>query len=159
MALTAALVQARFEPDFACARALFVEYADQLGVDLCFQGFAAELESLSTMYGPPSGCLILARRDDEYVGCVGVRRFSADECEMKRLYVRDNARGDGIGLRLARAAIDAARSIGYQRMLLDTLDRMIAARKLYGALGFKEICAYYSNPMQDVTYMALDLSA
>ena len=111
------------------------------------------------MYGPPSGCLILARRDDEYVGCVGVRRFSADECEMKRLYVRDNARGDGIGLRLARAAIDAARSIGYQRMLLDTLDRMIAARKLYGALGFKEICAYYSNPMQDVTYMALDLSA
>jgi putative acetyltransferase len=159
MASVTTLVQARSDSEFACARALFVEYADQLGVDLCFQGFAGELESLATMYGPPSGCLILARRDDEHVGCVGVRRFSSDDCEMKRLYVRNSLRGYGIGLRLARAAIDAARAIGYRRMLLDTLGTMVAARNMYVALGFKQIPAYYNNPMAEVAYLALDLRA
>lgn len=153
------LLTARSEAQFASARTLFVEYADQLGVDLCFQGFAAELESLATMYGQPSGCLILARRDGEFVGCVGVRRHCADECEMKRLYVRNALRGHGIGIRLAHAAIDAGRALGYRRMLLDTLGSMVAARSLYSELGFKEISAYYSNPMQAVTYMALDLCA
>jgi putative acetyltransferase len=159
MAGVTTLAQARSDSEFASARALVVDYADQLGVDLCFQGFAAELESLAAMYGPPSGCLILAQRDDEYVGCIGVRRFSSDECEMKRLYVRNSARGSGIGLRLAEAAIDAARAIGYRRMLLDTLDGMVAARNLYATLGFKEISAYYSNPIPGVAYMALDLHA
>jgi ribosomal protein S18 acetylase RimI-like enzyme len=159
MASVTALVQARSESEFACARALFVEYADQLGVDLCFQGFSAELESLATMYADPSGRLILAQRDDEYVGCVGVRRFSSDDCEMKRLYVRNSLRGYGIGLVLAQAAIDAARAIGYRRMLLDTLGTMVAARNMYAALGFKRIPAYYKNPMADVAYMALDLRA
>ena len=159
MAMSTVLVPARCERDFACARALFVEYADQLGFDLCFQGFDAELNALATMYGPPSGWLSLARHGDEYVGCVGVRRFSADECEMKRLYVRSSVRGHGIGFRLAQAAIDAARAIGYRRMLLDTLGTMVAARKMYVALGFVEIPAYYNNPMAGVAYMALDLSA
>jgi ribosomal protein S18 acetylase RimI-like enzyme len=153
----AILTPARSESEFACARALLVEYAEQLGVDLCFQGFGSELESLDTMYGPPSGCLILARGDDEYFGCVGVRRLSLDDGEMKRLYVRNGVRGSGLGLRLARAAIEAARTMGYKRMLLDTLDSMVAARRLYTALGFKEISAYYSNPMQNVTYMALEI--
>ena len=157
MASVTTLAQARSDSEFVSARALFVEYADQLGVDLCFQGFAAELESLPAMYGPPSGCLILAQRDREYVGCVGVRSFSSGDCEMKRLYVRNSARGYGIGLRLARGALDAARAIGYQRMLLDTLGSMVAARHMYVALGFKEIPAYYINPMADVAYMALDL--
>jgi ribosomal protein S18 acetylase RimI-like enzyme len=159
MASVTTLAQARSDSEFASARALLVEYADQLGVDLCFQGFAVELESLAAMYGPPSGSLILAQRDDEYVGCVGVRRFSSSDCEMKRLYVRNSVRGYGIGLRLARAALDAARAIGYQRMLLDTLGSMVAARNMYVALGFTEIPAYYGNPMADVAYMALDLRA
>jgi GNAT superfamily N-acetyltransferase len=157
MMTPATLVQARSEAEYASARALFVEYAEQLGVDLCFQGFASELESLDTMYGPPSGCLILARRGDDHVGCVGVRRFSPDDCEMKRLYLRNDARGSGLGLRLARAAIDAARTIGYKRMLLDTLDGMAAARAVYRGLGFKQIAAYYGNPLQNVVYMALEI--
>jgi len=159
MASVTTLVQARSDSEFASARALVVEYADQLGVDLCFQGLAGELESLATMYGPPSGCLILARRDDACVGCVGVRRLSPDDCEMKRLYVRKSLRGYGIGLSLARAAIDGARAIGYRRMLLDTLGTMVAARAMYVALGFKQIPAYYDNPMAEVAYMALDLRA
>jgi len=151
------LRQARSDPEFALARGLFIEYADQLGVDLCFQGFAAELETLAQMYGPPSGCLILARAGDETAGCIGVRRISAGTCEMKRLYVRDAWRGSGLGRRLAQAAIDAAQAIGYRHMLLDTLGSMTAARRLYAKLGFKEVSAYYENPVPGVTYMALEL--
>jgi putative acetyltransferase len=169
------LVQARSDAEFAIAHALFREYADQLGVDLCFQGFAAELQTLDTMYGPPGGCLILARRPDmllgtlthnpspasgagqEYFACIGVRRVCDNVCEMKRLYVRNAARGTGLGRRLAQAAIDAARAIGYTRMVLDTLGSMTAARTLYSSLGFKEIPAYYDNPIPGVTYMGLDL--
>jgi GNAT superfamily N-acetyltransferase len=155
---SAALVQAASDAERAVARALFVEYADQLGVDLCFQGFATELDALAQMYGPPGGCLILARQADEYVGCIGVRRLSADVCEMKRLYVRSTVRGGGLGRRLAQAAIDAAQGMGYQQMVLDTLASMSAARVLYATLGFRPIPAYYKNPMPGVMYMALELA-
>jgi putative acetyltransferase len=151
------LIRALSDEEFAIARTLIVEYADQLGTDLCFQGFARELETLEQMYGPPHGCLLLARRDEQYAGCVGVRQAGPGSCEMKRLYLREAARGAGVGRRLAQAAIDAGRGMGYERMLLDTLGTMIAARQLYAALGFKEIPAYYDNPIQGVTYMALDL--
>jgi putative acetyltransferase len=156
---SAALVQAASDAEFTIARALFVEYADQLGVDLCFQGFAAELDTLAQMYGPPGGCLILAQQAGEYVGCIGVRRLSAEVCEMKRLYVRTTVRGGGLGRRLAQAAIDAAQEIGYQRMVLDTLASMAAARVLYATLGFRPIAAYYKNPMPGVMYMALELGS
>ena len=154
---SATLVQAATDGEFAIARELFVEYADHLGVDLCFQGFSAELDTLAQMYAPPAGCLILALRAHEYVGCIGVRRLSAEVCEMKRLYVRGAVRGDGLGRRLAQAAIDAAQSIGYQRMVLDTLATMTAARVLYATLGFRPIPAYYKNPVPGVMYMALEL--
>ena len=156
---TAALVQATSDAEFAVARALFVEYSEQLGVDLCFQGFAAELDALARMYAPPGGCLILARKAQDYVGCVGVRRICDQVCEMKRLYVRNAIRGSGLGGRLAQAAIDAARAIGYRRMVLDTLAGMTAARGLYATLGFAQIPAYYKNPIQGVMYMALELAS
>jgi ribosomal protein S18 acetylase RimI-like enzyme len=143
---------------YAAARELILEYADALGVDLCFQNFSEELEALETMYGPPRGLMLLAWQSNTTVGCVGVRAISASTCEMKRLYVRTQARGVGIGRALAIEAIRLARSAGYKRMVLDTLVHMIEARKLYGTLGFRQCAPYYENPLQGVVYMELVMS-
>jgi ribosomal protein S18 acetylase RimI-like enzyme len=153
----ATIVIARSDADFAAARALFEEYAAQLGIDLCFQGFGAELLDLSAMYGPPTGRLLLARESDDFVGCVGVRALGDGDCEMKRLYARERTRGRGLGRALAAAAISAARELGYSRMLLDTLGTMTAARALYASLGFRDTAPYYDNPNDDVKYLELDL--
>jgi len=154
----ATIVIARSDAEFAAARALFEEYAAQLGIDLCFQGFEAELSSLPAMYGPPAGRLLLARQDGAFVGCVGVRALADGDCEMKRLYARDSTRGRGLGRAMAVAAISAARELGYSRMLLDTLGTMSAARALYASLGFRETAPYYANPIADAKYLELDLS-
>jgi ribosomal protein S18 acetylase RimI-like enzyme len=152
------VAQAKTDAEFSSARALFSEYAATLDVDLAFQGFASELNALRTMYAAPAGCLLLARGDGAAVGCIAVRRLSSEDCEMKRLYVRPAARGGGIGRRLVMAAIERARSMGYKRMLLDTLPDMSSARALYAALGFREIEPYCHNPITGTTFMALDLS-
>jgi|ERR1700728_2398698 putative acetyltransferase len=151
------VAQAQSDCEFAAARALFSEYAATLEVDLGFQGFTSELNALQTMYGPPAGCLLLARGHDEIRGCIGVRRWSTEDCEMKRLYVRPSERGGGIGRALVLAAIERAQSMRYERMLLDTLPDMIAARALYAALGFRETEPYCHNPIPGTTFMALDL--
>jgi GNAT superfamily N-acetyltransferase len=152
------VVRAQTDAEYGAARALFEEYAAQLGVDLGFQGFAAELNQLPAMYGAPAGCLWLARMDGALVGCVGVRRWSADSCEMKRLYVRDTARGGGVGRSLVLAAISSATAMGYRRMLLDTLADMTGARRLYAAAGFHRCEPYRHNPVPGTTFMTLDLA-
>jgi GNAT superfamily N-acetyltransferase len=144
--------------EFALARRLFEEYAAQLGVDLCFQEFHAELGKLDSMYGPPAGCLLLAWQGDRAVGCGALRRLRDTDCEMKRLYLRDGARGLGYGRQLAVELVARARELGYRRMLLDTLDTMTPARRLYHSLGFRECAAYYSNPLPGVRYLELELS-
>lgn len=153
----AALVVAASDADYAAARVLFEEYAARLGFDLCFQGFADELANLRAMYGPPRGRLLLGRHGGQWLACVAVRPLSEDTCEMKRLYVRDAARGLGLGRALAHAAIAAARELSYARMVLDTLGSMSAARALYASLGFRATEPYYENPLPDVSYLALDL--
>lgn len=157
----AALSEARTTEEFAAARVLIEEYAAQLRIDLCFQGFAAELERLSQIYSPPSGCLLLARRPEsgDYLGCGAVRRLSDADCEMKRLYLKPAARGEGLGRRIAEALADRARSLEYRRMFLDTLAEMTAARTLYRSMGFRETAPYYENPSADVVYLELDLGA
>jgi ribosomal protein S18 acetylase RimI-like enzyme len=151
----AKLLEAETDADYATARELFVEYADFLGVDLCFQGFSAELTRLPQIYGSPTGCLILACSEAEAIGCVGVRRVSDEACEMKRLFVRSTFRGIGLGKCLAVEAVRRAVRLGYRRVLLDTLESMTRARKLYVSLGFEETEAYYPNPLPGVRYMAL----
>jgi carbonic anhydrase len=153
------LSEARSSADYEAARALFIEYAEWLGVDLSFQDFSDELEHLPQMYGPPSGCLLLGRDGaaSAVVACVGVRRLSAETCEMKRLFVAESARGRGVGGRLALEAVRAGARLGYSRMVLDTLDRMVAARQIYASLGFEKTEPYYLNPLAGAEFMALDL--
>jgi putative acetyltransferase len=153
----ATLTEAARPDDFAAARVLFREYAAELGVDLCFQGFEAELDQLPDLYGAPAGCLLIARADDRAVGCGALRRLSDGVCEMKRLYVRAEARGTGLGRILAERLVAKGRTLGYARMRLDTLARLAAARELYRSMGFAEIAPYYDNPLAGVVYMELDL--
>jgi len=138
-------------------RTLFREYADGLGVDLGFQGFERELAELPGDYVPPPGRLLLAFAGDEAAGCVALRPFEPGVCELKRLYVRAAYRGTGLGRRLAEAIVDAGRAAGYDRMRLDTLPTMTAARELYRSLGFTEIEAYRPNPVHGTTYFELAL--
>ncbi|MEI9994113.1 MAG: GNAT family N-acetyltransferase [Rhizomicrobium sp.] len=139
--------------------ALFREYAGGLGIDLGYQGFEDELESLPGAYAPPRGVLLLAEIDGEAVGCVAVRPLHGTAfCEMKRLYVRDRARGTGAGRLLATAAIAEGKRMGYSAMRLDTLSTMQAALSLYRGLGFKDIPAYYETPVASTVFLhkALD---
>lgn len=129
-------------------RELFREYADELLVDLSFQDFDAELADPLGFYD----VVLLAPH-----GCVAVRRLDGETCEMKRLYVQAPARGGGLGLALAETAIAHARARGYDRMRLDTLPSMAAARALYERLGFREIPPYRTNPVPGTTYLELEL--
>ena len=144
-------------PHFTVARTLFEEYAKQLGVDLCFQDFASELENLPGMYGPPSGCLLLVMNDETAAGCGALRKLGDGVCEMKRLYVRGACRGGGLGRRIAERLVGRARALGYAAMRLDTLDDMVPALQLYASLGFRPIPAYYDNPLANSVYMELSL--
>ena len=139
------------------ARSLFLEYADSLGFDLGFQQFDQEMARFPADYRPPNGTLLLAEVQGEAVGCVGVRRFDEESCEMKRLYVRVAYRGAGLGRLLAQAAVETGRELGYKRMRLDTLATMKEATALYRSMGFVPIEAYRDNPLPGASFMELAL--
>jgi GNAT superfamily N-acetyltransferase len=144
--------------DLTQVRMLFREYADNLGVDLCFQGFDAELADLPDKYAAPTGRLLLAWRDHDAVGCVAMRGLDTHSCEMKRLYVRPQARGEQLGRRLAERVCSEARAAGYSRICLDTLPTMTAAQQLYRTLGFVHIEPYVFNPIPGTLFLGLELS-
>jgi putative acetyltransferase len=147
--------------DMAQVHALFVEYAQWLQVDLCFQGFEEELATLPGVYAPPRGRLLLVGAPDAAFGCIALRPLDAKLTgtedpvgEVKRLYVRAPYRGQGWGLRLAHALLDEARMIGYRELRLDTFDWMTSARALYASLGFRDRAPYYDNPLAGAVYMS-----
>ena len=152
------LIQAESADEIDRARELFKEYAAGLGIDLCFQHFDKELALLPGDYVPPTGRLFLAMEEDAAVGCVALRGMADGICEMKRLYVRPEFRGTGLGRTLAQKIIQAAREIGYDRMRLDTLPgKMDRAIAMYRSLGFKYIEPYYVNPVESAKFMELSL--
>ena len=142
----------------AQARELFQEYAQALGVNLCFQNFEQELAGLPGHYAPPDGRLLLAEYDGQLAGCVALHKWEPGICEMKRLYLRPSFRGKGLGRAIAEKTIVEARSIGYQRMRLDTIEPLMKdAVEMYRKLGFREIAPYRSNPIAGAMYMELQL--
>jgi putative acetyltransferase len=147
--------------DIEAVRGIFRDYAEQLGVDLCFQNFDDELATLPGEYAAPTGGLLLAWVGGELAGCGAFRPLPdadyANACEMKRLFVRPGFRRYGLGRQLAQALIDDATQAGYSAMLLDTLDDMEAARELYASLGFEEIPPYYFNPIAGAHYLKVEL--
>jgi ribosomal protein S18 acetylase RimI-like enzyme len=151
------LFPAHSSEHLATVRELFIEYANSLEVDLCFQNFNQELAQLPGDYSPPEGRLLLAAEGITPAGCIALRKFEDNICEMKRLYVRPAFRGKGAGRSLALAVIQAARDCRYQRMRLDTLSSMKEAIALYQSLGFQPIPPYYDNPTPLAVFMELRL--
>ena len=151
------LITPQSQADLDSTRQIFREYANGLGVDLCFQDFESELTGLPGDYAAPRGALRLALVEGMLAGCCALRPIDnadyADACEMKRLYVRPSFRGLGLGRTLVESVMDAARMTGYHHLLLDTLDDMEAARALYDELGFVEVPPYYHNPIAGAHYL------
>lgn len=147
--------------DLAAIRELFLDYQAYLGIDLCFQGFAEELDRLPGDYAEPGGILLLARVDGLPAGCCAFRSLTTSDhlnaCEMKRLFVRPAFRGVGLGRQLVEQVMSQAGLSGYNTMLLDTLSDMEAARALYQEAGFVEVAPYYHNPLPGAHYLKVDL--
>ena len=150
------LVEVTDEKEISEVRYIFIEYRKNLGLDLSFQDFQDELDDLPGEYSPPDGSIILAKDEDKTIGSVALRKIE-ETCEMKRLYVKPEYRGRGIGRRLAEKIIEEARNKGYKKMRLDTLKSLEEANELYRSLGFEECEPYRYNPLDDALYMELDL--
>lgn len=152
------IVQAESDEQIDDARTIFREYEAWIDLDLCFQGFEAELASLPGKYAMPDGRLLLSYVDDRLAGCIAMRKLDDGICEMKRLFVRDDFRGMKIGISLIERLITDAREIGYAKMRLDTFPpKMGKAVSLYEIHGFTEIPPYYENPHGDVLFLELKL--
>ncbi len=141
--------------DLADVIGLFRAYAGSLPVDLAYQGFEAEMAAMPGKYAPPKGALLIARDGaGRAVGCVALRPIEpAGTCEMKRLYVTAQGRGQKLGKRLVERLIADARAIGYREMRLDTLPSMTDALALYRRFGFTSMDAYYDTPVEGTVFM------
>ena len=136
---------------------LFQEYANTLNISLSFQNFDEELKIINSMYGSPTGCLLLVYDNELPVACAAYRKIGEDICELKRMYIKPNYRRKGIGQEIMNILCTRSKLNGYRIMRLDTLDTMTPAIKLYSNNGFYKIEAYYHNPNEGVVYMEKSL--
>lgn len=150
-------IRAALAGDLPEVRAMVREYVDWIGLDLAFQEIDPEIDGLPGEYAPPRGALLVAAGPDRRLGLVGLRPWDGTICEMKRLYVRPEARGRGLARRLILALVDEARRLGYTRMHLDTLPMMHDAQALYAAIGFTDIAPYYDTPIAGTRFMSRKL--
>jgi ribosomal protein S18 acetylase RimI-like enzyme len=152
------IIQAETPEQIEETRKIFRGYEAWLGLSLCFQGFEEELADLPGKYTQPEGRLFLAISDGKVAGCIALRKLEDGICEMKRLFVRDEFRGQKIGIGLIEKLINDAREIGYKKLRLDTFPpKMGKAVKLYESYGFREIEPYYHNPHGKTLFMELEL--
>ena len=148
------ILQAETPAQIEAARTLFREYERWLGLDICFQNFEEELRNLPGKYAKPDGRLFLASVDGKVAGCIALRKLEEKVCEMKRLFVREEFRGLGLGEKLIEKLISEARLTSYEKMRLDTLPgKMAKAVKLYESQGFRRIAPYYNNPYEETLFM------
>lgn len=143
--------------DIAKVKELFSEYINMLGISLSFQNYDNEFNNLPGAYSFPKGRLYIAFVDQIPAGCVALRPYNEFSCEMKRLFVRPEFRGYGIGHQLTEKIIEDSKEIGYKHILLDTLSSLKNSISIYKQLGFYEIEPYYHNPLENAVYMQLDL--
>jgi GNAT superfamily N-acetyltransferase len=145
--------------EMSLVRELFLEYASSLGFDLGFQNFDEELATLPGKYARPDGRILLAFWSGVLAGCVALRAFDERRCEMKRLYVRPAYRGHRLGDALIDRFMQDARESGhYESVLLDTIQPLMSrAIILYKKMGFFEIPAYRSNPIDGAVYLECKL--
>jgi GNAT superfamily N-acetyltransferase len=148
---------ARSTPELTATAALFRAYARSLDIDLSHQGFDAELAALPGVYGPPGGEILLAKRADHVLGCIALKPLAPGVAEIKRLFVRTQMRGIGVGKALVMAAIDAARALGHDEIKLDTLPQMKDAIALYRLCGFAPIPPYGSHPYPGLLCLGMKL--
>ena len=141
--------------DYKIAAILFKAYAAWLNVDLSFQHFDEELTELKTMYGAPCAGLILCKQEDEFIGCVGIRKIDSSVAELKRMFIKPAFQKQGMGKELLQRAVELAQALNYKAIRLDTLNYMIPAINLYKKYGFYEIPAYYNNPNETAVYFEL----
>ncbi|MGB9241795.1 MAG: GNAT family N-acetyltransferase [Candidatus Acidiferrales bacterium] len=153
------LTEAQAPADIIAVRELFIEYAAWIGFSLAYQNFGQELASLPGKYAGPAGRLLLARVDEAPAGCGAIRQLEPSVCEMKRLFVKPEFRGCGLGRKMAATLVGEAREMGYSAMRLDTVaEKMGDAVRLYKELGFHEIPAYYSGARAGTLYFELRLT-
>lgn len=157
MAETIVYSWAASQRDYETGKKLFIEYANFLNVDLSFQNFQTELDTLDEQYAFPHGGLLIVYRDEDPIGCAGIRMIDEETAELKRMYVQSEFRRLGIGAGLLERCISRATQIGYKKIRLDTLESMTAAQRLYHEYDFKEIPPYRYNPLKGTVYMEKDL--
>jgi putative acetyltransferase len=143
--------------EYNAAKALFIEYAKWLNIDLCFQNFNKELAEIEIMYNEKDGGIVLCVDDDKYIGCSAIRKIDDTTCELKRMWVQPSYQGKKIGEALLNECIAIAKKLNYKQIRLDTLSRLQPAIHLYKKYGFVETTAYYNNPNANVVYMKIDI--